>query len=301
MPGAGRGVFLLTTALPLYLIHRDQPELCAASIAAFGAQDHPVSVRVIDNGSSPASLERLRGLASGVTIIEAGTNLGFGPGANVALRRWLAEETGDWVAIAPHDALPQAGCVSRLMAETAARPRAGLVCAEFGADFDMVPAVDKVIGGFYRPAARGEGWQAVEYPHGTLLLLRRQTLEEVGCFDERYFAYCEEVDLALRVRRAGWQIGMVWGAVVTNSHLPSRPVADYLQVRNTLLLIHDFYGNYFVGWRCALAAWQIVRKSLQEPRRAAVHFDLEGRAVIDFFLRRFGPPPARVLAIDRRS
>ena len=117
------------------------------------------------------------------------------------------------------------------MSEAVARPRAGLVCAEFGGDFDMVPAIDKVIGGFYRPAQRGEGWQAVEYPHGTLLVARRQTLEEVGLFDERYFAYCEEVDLALRVRRAGWQIGMVWGAVVANSHLPSRPVADYLQVR----------------------------------------------------------------------
>jgi GT2 family glycosyltransferase len=275
--------------------------LCAASIASFQLQDYPVSVRVIDNGSSPDSLRRLRALAPETDIIETGTNLGFGPGANVGLRRWLAAERGDWVGIAPHDALPQPGCVARLMAEAAARPRAGLICAEFGGDFDMVPALDKVIGGFYRPAPRGDGWQPVEYPHGTLLLLRRQTLNEVGCFDERYFAYCEEVDLALRVRRAGWQIGMVWGAVVTNSHLPSRPVADYLQVRNTLLLIHDFYGNYFVGWRCALAAWQIVRKSLQEPRRTGVHLNLEGRAVLDYFRRRFGPPPARVLAIDRRS
>jgi hypothetical protein len=94
---------------------------------------------------------------------------------------------------------------------------------------------------------------------------------------------------------------MVWGAVVTNSHLPSRPVADYLQVRNTLLLIHDFYGNYFVGWRCALAAWHIGRKALRHPRRAPIHFHLEGRAVVDYFRRRFGPPPARVLAIDGRS
>ena len=128
-------------------------------------------MRVIDNGSSPDSLRRLRDLAPGVHITETGANLGFGPGANVALRRWLAAETGDWVGIAPHDALPQEGCVARLMAEAAARPRAGLICAEFGGDFDMVPALDKVIGGFYRAAPRGEGWQAVEYPHGTLLLL----------------------------------------------------------------------------------------------------------------------------------
>jgi N-acetylglucosaminyl-diphospho-decaprenol L-rhamnosyltransferase len=300
--------------LPLYLIHRNQPELCARSIAAFAAQSHPVGVHVVDNGSSPDALARLRVLAPSVDIIETGTNLGFGPGANVAFRRWLGggtsgdgpgdgtgDGTGDWVAIAPHDALPEPGCVERLMSSAAQHPRAGLVCAEFGAGFDMVPAIDKVIGGFYRPAERGVGWQDVEYPHGTLLLARRQTLEAVGLFDERYFAYCEEVDLALRVRRDGWDIGMVWGAVVANGHLPSRPVADYLQVRNTLLLIHDFYGSYFVGWRCALAAWQIGRKVLREPRHAMTHLCLEGRAMADFFRRRFGPPPAAVLAIDRRS
>jgi GT2 family glycosyltransferase len=189
--------------------------------------------------------------------------------------------------------------VARLVAAAGHHPRAGLVCAEFGAGFDMVPAIDKVIGGFYRPAARGEGWEDVEYPHGTLLLVRRQTLEDVGMFDERYFAYCEEVDLALRVRQAGWEIGMVWGAVVTNSHLPSRPLADYLQVRNTLLLIHDFYGGYFVGWRCALAAWQIASKSLREPRRASTHLRLEGGAIVDFLRRRFGPPPPAIVEIDR--
>ena len=47
-----------------------------------------------------------------------------------------------------------------------------------------------------------EGWEPVDYPHGTLLLARRACLEDVGLFDERYFSYCEEADLGLRARAA---------------------------------------------------------------------------------------------------
>ena len=287
--------------LTVYLIHRNQPQHCAGSIAAFGNQTTPVRVRVIDNGSTPAALGHLRAAAPGVEIIEAGANLGFGPGANLAFRHWLGAADGEWVAVAPHDALPDTDCVARLLVAARQRPRAGLVSAEFGPGFDMVPAMDKVLGGFYRPARRGQGWQSVDYPHGTLLAVRRRVLEEVGMFDERFFAYCEEVDLALRARRAGWEVGMVWGAVVTNSRLPSRPVADYLQVRNTLLLVRESSGSYFAGWRVALAACHIGIKALRDPRRAPIHLRLEGRAIADFLRGRYGPPPVSVLSLDQSS
>ena len=54
------------------------------------------------------------------------------------------------------------------------------------------------------------------------MMLRRDCLDEVGLFDERYFSYCEEADLALRARRAGWKVGLVRGARVQNIHLGLR-------------------------------------------------------------------------------
>jgi N-acetylglucosaminyl-diphospho-decaprenol L-rhamnosyltransferase len=293
------------------LVHRDQPERCAAAVAAFRSQGVTVTVTVVDNGSAPGAVDRLQALAPGVSVLANGANLGFGPGANTGLRRWLAAGAGEraptgagengsaseWVVVAPHDAIPQPGCLRRLLAAAERRPRAGLVCAEFGTGFDLVPTVDKVIGGFYRSAHRGDGWQEVDYPHGTLLLARRRTLQEIGLFDERYFAYCEEVDLGLRARRAGWEVGLVWGAVVENGRLPPQLLADYLQVRNTLLLVRETFGWYNAGWRCLLAGWNIVAKAVQDPRLGLVHLRLEGRAVVDFLLRRFGPPPASVVAL----
>jgi N-acetylglucosaminyl-diphospho-decaprenol L-rhamnosyltransferase len=281
-------------ALPLLIVHRDQPDLCAGAIRAFRSQGVSVEITVVDNGSAPPALARLRSLAPGIEIITTGRNLGFGPGANVGLRRWLEAGSSEWVAVAPHDAVPHPGCLQRLLAEVSPRHRVGLVSAEFGTGYELLPVFDKVLGAFYVPASPGAGWQETDYAHGTLMLARRQALEEVGLFDERYFAYCEEVDLGVRLRRAGWQVGIVWGAVVTNQKLPPGPVADYLQVRNTLLLIRETHGTYYAGWRSALALGHLARMALRDPATATARLRLHGGAVADFWRGHFGAPPAWV-------
>ena len=280
----------------MVIVHRDQPDLCAATIQAFGGQGVPVQITIIDNGSSTAALARLAALAPDTTVVALGYNAGFGPGANAGLRRWLAQPDGEWVVVVPHDALPQPGCLTRLLAEAACHPGAGFVSAEFGPGYDFTPTVDWVIGGYYRPTGRGEGWQDVDYPHGTLLLARRSALIDVGLFDERYFAYCEEVDLGLRARQRGWQIGMVWGAVVVNDRLPNRAVADYLQLRNTLLLVRTWFGRYPATVRGIYAVLVMVGRSARHGPAGLGRSRIELRAIADFIRGRFGPPPASVLA-----
>lgn len=272
------------------IVHHNEPERCAASVAAFLAQGTQVSVTVVDSGSGPAAARALRALLPDADIIDAGGNVGFGPGANLGWRDWLRRGQGEWVAVAPHDALPRAGCLELLFAQIASRPDAGLVCAEFGPEFDLVPAVDWILGGFYKPANRGVAWQDVDYPHGTLLLARRATLGEIGLFDERYFAYCEEVDLGLRARAAGWRVGMVWGAVVDNGQLPAQLLADYLQTRNTLLLVRTRFGRYAASVHAVLAVARALGRIRRDRPRWRVHLLIEGHALMDFLRGRFGPP-----------
>lgn len=280
----------------MVVVHHDRPETCADSVARLASEEGVASVCVVDSSSDAASGARLRRLLPGVEVLDAGGNIGFGPGANLGLRRWLDGGSGEWVGVAPHDARPAPGCVARLLDQVASRPDAGLVSAEYGEGFDLVPAVDKVMGGYYRPAQRGSGWEEVDYPHGTLLLARRATLEQVGLFDERYFAYCEEVDLALRARAAGWRVGLVWGAVVANGRLPPQLLADYLQLRNTLLLVAEHFGAPELRARLILAAATLAARCARDPGRAGRHARLGVRAVADFRAGRFGPPPPAVLA-----
>jgi N-acetylglucosaminyl-diphospho-decaprenol L-rhamnosyltransferase len=284
----------------MVVVHHNCPDACARTAAAFEALPEVGSVCVVDSSSDPAASARLRRLLPAGNIIDAGGNIGFGPGANLGIGRWLHQGLGEWVGVAPHDAIPAPDAIGRILDAARLRPRAGLVSAEFGPEFALLPVFDKVMGGFYRAAPRGVGWQDVDYPHGTLLLARRGLLEEIGLFDERYFAYCEEVDLALRARDAGWAVGLVWGAVVTNGRLPPQLLAEYLQLRNTLLLVGSRHGPREVRARVILALVSLLSASLRSPRQAPVHLRLAARALLDYRSRRFGPPPPEVVALARR-
>jgi N-acetylglucosaminyl-diphospho-decaprenol L-rhamnosyltransferase len=291
--------------LTVVLVHWNQPERCAATIEAFQDQGLPVAVVVVDNGSEAPTFGRLRALLDSsphdVELIPLGANTGFGPGANVGLTAFLDRRAGDWVALAPHDALPAPGVLARLVevadrreAETGGR--VGLVCADVGDGH--VPVVDPYFGGMTVPAPPGEGWLDADYPHGTLLLARRACLREVGLFDERYFAYCEEADLGIRARNAGWQVGLVRGARVVNPTMRSgSPVTDYLMHRNTLLLVRDHSGRYHAFIRFCLAVAQLVRGMVQPASRPWL-FSAPGRVwgLVDFARGRFGPPPPFLFA-----
>jgi GT2 family glycosyltransferase len=116
-----------------------------------------------------------------------------------------------------------------------------------------------------------------------MLLARRACLEDVGLFDERYFAYCEEADLALRARARGWRCGMVWDAVVQNTGIGSLEVSEYLRSRNTLHLVRRWSGRYKALIRLALA---LPPAAQTRPHRLGVR---------DFLANRWGPPPLDLL------
>jgi len=274
--------------LPVVIVHRNQPERLRETVAAFHAQDVPVTIAVVDN----ASTDRPQVDAPDTVVLEAGCNLGFGPGANLGFRHFLtSNDSWDWVALAPHDALPDPSCLRRMLAALDERPRAGLACADVGDD--ATPIVDPYFGGILAPAAIDEGWEAAGHPHGTLMLARRACLEDVGLFDERYFAYCEEADLALRAAAAGWECGLVRGAMVRNPYVGSASAAiDYLQLRNTLLLVREHSGRYHAFIRYAIALWHLASGALV-PSRRGPYWNVRGRvaALTDFARGRFGPPP----------
>ncbi|MEI7591583.1 MAG: glycosyltransferase [Actinomycetes bacterium] len=278
------------------LVHWNQPNRCGDTIAAFQHQGVPVRIMVVDNCSTPESLEQLQAIVDRspheVEIVMLAANTGFGPGANVGFRKWMNEGIGDWVALAPHDALPAEGTLKRLVDAAEGRRRAGLACADVGEG--EVPVYDRYFGGMTIPGnSEPPGWRSVDYPHGTLLIARRECLREIGLFDERYFAYCEEADLGLRAIAAGWEVGLVCGAMVKNPTMRSgSPVTDYLMHRNTLLLVREHSGRYQAAIRFIIALFQLTRGIVQRSYSPFI-FSAKGRVwgLIDFLRGRFGPPP----------
>lgn len=281
------------TPLTAVVVHRRRPDACIETVRLLREQGVG-RVVVVDNGSPPADAARLPG-----EVLVLGTNTGFGPAANAGLRRWLGDGEGEWVLVCPHDARPAPGCVERLVAAATERPKAGLASAEYGDAGERLalPVVDRYFGGILAPTERRAGWEDAGHPHGTLLLARRACLEEVGLFDERYFAYCEEADLGVRARAAGWEVGIVWGAVVANPGMSSEVgVPEYLMLRNSLLLVKEHSGVYPAFIRLCMALWG-TGVGAAFPSRRTPFWDLRARryALRDFLLGRTGPPPDEVL------
>ncbi|WP_407650245.1 glycosyltransferase family 2 protein [Actinomarinicola tropica] len=281
--------------LTVVVVHWNRAAHCLRSLERLDAQGAPVRALVVDNGSRPAELDLLRsGLPAWAEVLELGRNAGFGPAANAGFRRWLAEGAGEWVGLMPHDAMPDEGTLAELLAVAAARPRLGFVSADVGDG--ATPVVDPYFGGITRPPSVESGFEPADHPHGTLMLARRRALEDVGLFDERYFAYCEEADLGLRALAAGWEVGLVRGAMVRNPEMgPGSAAVAYLQLRNTLLLVREHSGRYHAAIRLLVALAQITRSLVDARARDHLHHPSARLwAIVDFLRGRLGPPPARL-------
>ncbi len=280
------------------IVHWNQPDHCIATVASFEALSEVESVVVVDNGSTIENQHRLRaGLSSAVEVIDVGHNSGFGPAANRGWESWLdGPSSTRWVALAPHDALPLKDTLSRMFDAASTQPRPGLLSADVGDG--ARPEVDHVFGPITRQGQEADGWEDVDYPHGTLMLASRECLREVGLFDERYFAYCEEADLGLRAREAGFNVGLVRGARVENPQVNSPTAAvDYLKERNTILLMAEHFGRRKAAMRFALTLAQFAIGLVATSRRGE-YWSTRGRilAIRDVVLRRWGEPPAELFA-----
>ncbi len=275
------------------VVHWNQPGRCLTTVDELLAQSPVDEVIVVDNGSDAAALHRLRKeLPAASRLVELGRNTGFGPAANAGFRSWLERSDADFAAVVPHDALPAEGCFETLLATMHDRLDIGLLSADVGDA--QTPIVDPYLGGITKPAEVETGFETADHPHGTLMVARREALVDVGVFDERYFAYCEEADLGLRAKEHGWEVGLVRGARVFNPTMRSGSAAvDYLMHRNTLLLVREHSGTYHAAIRLIIALIDLARGLVQPSSRPPL-FSVRGRVrgITDFVRGRYGPPPA---------
>lgn len=281
--------------ITLIVVHWNQPDECLATIAALRAQEVPLQVIVADNHSRAEEWERLRaGTDDSIELVRLDENKGWGGALNIVLQKWLAAPGPELCLISAHDTEPQPNCLPLLVAAMEKNPKLGIACPQYPAP-DLHIARLSARRGVYQQLATAQPAgvaQPVEAPHGTLMIVRRACLEAIGLFDERYFAYGDEHELGARAIRNGWQVAMVWGAIVVNPGTwTSSPLRSYLFARNSLLLVRDYFGTPAALIRAALILLNTFRLIVRSPSRAFAFSPLSRlRAVKDFLLGRTGRP-----------
>lgn len=188
---------------------RELLRACLQSIAAQTFDDY--DLWVVDNGSQDGSAEMVAADFPDAHLRRLSENTGFCHGNNVA----LAEADGDLVVLVNNDAELAPDFLACLADADRRHPEAGMFAARVMM-FDRREVFDSV-GLLVYPdgVCRSRGWlekdvgqydEPVEVlgPVGCAAAYRRTMLDDVGVFDERYFAYLEDLDLALRGQLRGW-------------------------------------------------------------------------------------------------
>jgi GT2 family glycosyltransferase len=191
-----------------------------------------IELVLVDNGSTDGSREWLRSVShERVRRVELDRNTGFAPGVNAGIR----VSTGEFVALLNNDAVADAGWISALVA-AASDPPVGMVATKI-LFYDRRDTIDKTGHLFYPDGLnRGRGAGEIDsgqfdsdpeilFPDGCAALYRGTMLDEVGLFDEQFFAYGDDADLGLRARWCGWVCAYAPAARVY--HLHSRTLGKY--------------------------------------------------------------------------
>ena len=194
---------------------------CINSVVEHG--DAQVSrIIVVDNGSTDGSADAIAGLPR-VEIIRAGKNLGFGAACNIGAKRgrspyilflnpdtrieansisvplaFMEKAGNSKVGICGIQLVDEQGQISRSCAHAPSLSR--LVSSSIG--LNKVPCLKHT--GMAMDTWDHRDTQQVDQVIGAFYFIRRSLFEECEGFDERFFVYFEEVDVARRAREIGW-------------------------------------------------------------------------------------------------
>ncbi len=178
--------------------------------AALAAQTYPNwRLIVVDNASNPSQRLCQADLLPNATLIESEVNLGFAAANNLAVQNLEAP----FIALLNPDAFPCPSWLSELAAAAGRWPNAAVIGSLqlrsdeptiYDGEGDELHALGLPYRSSYgkrriRPAPEGEAFSAC----AAAALYRMEDWRVCGGFDERFFSYCEDLDLAFRMRLRG--------------------------------------------------------------------------------------------------
>lgn len=236
-------------------------------------------VIVVDNASTDDSLDALAGLPN-VQIIKNATNVGFATACNVGIR----------VASAPFllflnpDCFFKPDTLIRLLEAMRFDERVGMVGGllvnpdgtEQAGGRRAIPTPWRSFVRAFGLARFADRWPRlffdfhllkqplpnhnieVEAISGACMMVRREAIQDVGEWDERYFLHCEDLDWCMRFRQKGWKILFVPSARVTHAlgvSSRSRPIfVEWHKHKGMIRFYRKFFRRQYPGVLMGLVA-----------------------------------------------
>lgn len=228
---------------------------------------------VVDAASSDGSATMVGEEFPEHRLVALQDNIGFAGANNLG----VAAASGNQILLLNSDAWPLPGTISKLSAALAADSSLGLVAPRLRypdqrRQFSWAPTTgvhgeilqklrnpwERFAWAHRRPPRWLRPWIDQEWFTAACVLVERRAYEEIGGFDERFFLYFEDVDLCLRLRKAGWKLAEEGAAVALHVKGGSAtPQEIDLAYRRSQLL---YYRLHRPVWEQRLLARRLRRK-----------------------------------------
>ena len=223
------------------------------------AEEPDLVTVVVDNSPSPFEAKEVVEQYRGVTLLDAGGNVGFGKGCNCGLE-WLLLNTGvDYFFLLNPDTVLGPGSIEVMLSEMESDSSIGMVVPLItfldspdviwyaGGDVSWLRASARVPL-YGRSSSLPEACAArdVTFASGCAMFMRRNVYQTIGGFDRRYFMYEEDVEYSLRIVEAGFRIRYCPDARVLHrtqgtQRAEGMAVIDMYDIRNPRLPFYMYH------------------------------------------------------------
>ncbi len=196
-----------------------------------------LEVILVDNHSEDDTPQVVRQLYKKVIIIESKKNLGFAGGNNLGLRK----AKGRYQLLLNSDTIVSKDTFTKMIKFMDNNPDCGLATCQVNlitkkidpashrgfptpwASFTYYLGLEKLFPHSKLFSQYHQGWKSLKSTHeidtpvGAFFFLRQKALRQVGLLDEQFFMYGEDIDLAYRIKKAGWKI--IYTPITKITHL----------------------------------------------------------------------------------
>lgn len=271
------------------------------SLKKVNKQDLKLEIIVVDNASKkPLELpEEFKD----IILIRLDENLGFTGGYNRGIDKAI-KLGNEYILIINNDTLVDPDLIKNLIEPLEKNERIGLTVPKIyfakghefhkdrykkdelgkvlwyaGGNIDWANSTTKHIGVDEVDIGQHNNQGETGFATGCCMMIKTETLKEVGLFDNNYFLYFEDADLNERIKKAGYKIYYVPSAILYHANAASSGsgslLHDYYLSRNKML-----FGLKYAPLRTKIA---LIKESLKLIFKGRPY---QRKGIIDFYLRR---------------
>ncbi len=237
----------------------------------------PLEMIVVDNASTDGSVEFLKEKYQDINLIVNEKNMGFGAGNNIGIRA----SQGKYIMILNNDTRVDPKCVEELKRSIEKDKSYGACASKILLENkpDIIDGVGIVVCPDGLSFGRGrlekrdqyDKEEEIFFASDCACLYRRQMLEDIGLYDEDFFAYADETDMGWRAQLAGWKCIYSPKAIVYHLHSISSggrvsSFKAFLVERNRIwVALKNFplsliiFGQLYTLWRYVFQAYGALR------------------------------------------